>query len=244
MKVIDNWLPCPVVNVQVFDYASGGFLATRDIAANEFHQPLTYQEFTLDFDNPRDDNSPEFLVYFTNRVSVWLDNVLLFKILPYDSATLWSLPPIDGQQTILGRFVDTAGNATQTQTSILLDRVQPASSVNSLPVTQTTTVFTVTWTGADHDPGSGVADFDIQALARPVTQTDGIWTNWLTTTTGTSATFTGATAYTYCFRSRACDRAGNVEDYDPSIDGDTCTAIVSIPAVSKHYLYLPIVLCQ
>lgn len=64
-----------------------------------------------------------------------------------------------------------------------------------------------------------------------------------------TATIWGAPAWrlvavVHCFRSRACDRAGNVEDYNPSIDGDTCTTIVSIPTVSKLYLYLPIVLRQ
>jgi hypothetical protein len=57
--------------------------------------------------------------------------------------------------------------------------------------------------------GSGIARYDVQ---RNTGVWDGEflgWTNWMTNTTATSATFPGSYGRSYCFRTRAVDRAGN-----------------------------------
>lgn len=114
---------------------------------------------------------------------------------------------------------DKAGNYQGAQVwPISLDRVLPASSVDVLPAYTGSTSFPVSWTG--YDATSGVASYDIQYQ-----DNGGNWTDWLSGTTSTSSTFYGATGHTYAFRSRARDRAGNVEDWPVSADAQTTLVV-------------------
>jgi uncharacterized repeat protein (TIGR01451 family) len=76
----------------------------------------------------------------------------------------------------------------------------------------------VNWGGWDPG-GSGIATYDVQYTDAP----GGIWADWQMNSTTTSASFSGTTGNTYYFRSRATDRAQNVEPWPPG-DGDTQTA--------------------
>ena len=97
------------------------------------------------------------------------------------------------------------------------DVVAPSSRVTSLPLWQSTPVFTVQWTGTDAG-SSGIATYDVQYRDGP----GGTWTDWITHTTETSAAFSGQLGHVYYFQSRARDNAGNLEAY-PGGDGDTLT---------------------
>ena len=83
------------------------------------------------------------------------------------------------------------------------DLTPPTATVNSLP-TWSGTSFTVSWTG--NDSGAGIAYFDIEYNIN-----GGSWTRWLSQTTATSATFSGAAnGQQYQYRARAADNCGNV----------------------------------
>jgi tartrate-resistant acid phosphatase type 5 len=126
-----------------------------------------------------------------------------------------------------GQFISLDGTAQDSfRLSPTHDRLAPSSSVTALPNTQPSSPFAVAWSGTD--AMSGIASFDIQSRddgSTPPggTGTPGDWTPWRPDTTETTATFTGAQAHRYCFRSRATDVAGNVEAWP---DGpDTCTRL-------------------
>lgn len=79
----------------------------------------------------------------------------------------------------------------------------PTSTVLPLPPVTYTPAFTVTWEGRDNE--SGVWLYDVQVRIGE----DGVWTLWKSSTTATSAVFTGTDRSTYYFRVRATDRVGN-----------------------------------
>lgn len=99
-----------------------------------------------------------------------------------------------------------------------LDWAAPASSV--VPFGSTTgyePVFTVTWGGSDNL--SGIRWYDVQY--RDGNRPDSVWTDWMTQTSTISAIFTGQAGHVYYFRSRAMDKAANIEEWPDSPDGDT-----------------------
>ena len=74
----------------------------------------------------------------------------------------------------------------------------------------------VSWSGSDAH--SGIASYDVQYRIG----SGGAWTNWLLSTTATSATYLPPTRdETYYFRVRAHDNAGNSEAYPASADTST-----------------------
>ncbi|MGC9394115.1 MAG: hypothetical protein ACP5J4_04610 [Anaerolineae bacterium] len=81
----------------------------------------------------------------------------------------------------------------------------PISTLRSLPPLTYTPSFTVTWEGCDNE--SGVWLYDVQVRVGE----DGAWEPWKSSTTATSAVFTGTDGSTYYFRVRATDRVGNRE---------------------------------
>ncbi len=81
----------------------------------------------------------------------------------------------------------------------------PTSTVRPLPAITHTAAFTVAWEGRDNE--SGVWLYDVQVR----TGEDGAWVLWKSSTTATSAVFTGTDDSTYYFRVRATDRVGNRE---------------------------------
>ena len=234
LKVPETWVPCPIVTLDMFDY-SGGYAGNRWVTADEFRRPNEWQEITAEFDNPEDNSNLELFAYFTGLVDVWVDRIEIYRVQPYTSPATWTLYPIDGGQTVTVRYLDAAGNFAQAATPIILDRIAPASSVNGLPAVTMLPLFNVTWIGADLDPGSGVDFINIQVLSRPIGTSGGIWTDWLTHTQAVAATFRGLSGRTYCFRSQAIDRAGNIEAVHFPIDGDTCTTV-------PYSIFLPLVL--
>jgi hypothetical protein len=115
----------------------------------------------------------------------------------------------DGTYEFATTAVDKAGNAQQptpptaNDTWTIVDTVAPASHVLALPAYETSTTFTVSWA-----PNSGVTD-----VANYTVQVDtgSGWTDWLTNTTATSASYTPTAQGPIAFRAVARDFAGNQE---------------------------------
>ncbi|MBC7261111.1 MAG: fibronectin type III domain-containing protein, partial [Chloroflexi bacterium] len=122
--------------------------------------------------------------------------------------------------------VDIAGNVELTRTSsVKIDRTPPSSYAFTDRYSPSPS-FTVRWDGSD--AASGIASFDVQYKEG----TAGAWQDWATSLDPSqrSKLFTGVRGMTYYFRTRARDRAGNVEAYpaiadtyvsvDPLLNGD------------------------
>ncbi len=77
----------------------------------------------------------------------------------------------------------------------------------------------ILWSGDDVG-GSGIQNYDVQYRDG----LSGSWDNWQTATTNKTASFSGTAGHTYSFRSRATDRAQNVETWSDG-DGDTTTTL-------------------
>jgi hypothetical protein len=114
------------------------------------------------------------------------------------------------------------------------DTTSPDSHVNGLPPITCSTPFVVSWSGTD--TGMGLRSYDVQYR-------DGLtgqWMNWLRQTITTTATFAGQWGHEYYFRTRAWDKAWNVEAY-PGGDGDTWTELTACGAAR---IDLPVILCR
>lgn len=122
---------------------------------------------------------------------------LSFRVQAVDRSNNWEL------------FRSDDGDASTT-----VDALPPDTAVlqYSTPVTSTA-YFPVRWAGSDD--GSGIASYDVQYR-------DGAGGSWIDLTAGSTLTqmyfFQGQDRHTYYLRSRARDRAGNVEDYPPAPD--------------------------
>jgi hypothetical protein len=69
------------------------------------------------------------------------------------------------------------------------------------------------WGGSDNSGGSGITHYDVQRNTGVWNGQFLGWTNWMMNTTATSATFPGTYGRSYCFRTRAVDRAGNASPW-------------------------------
>ncbi|HMA35465.1 MAG TPA: N-acetylmuramoyl-L-alanine amidase, partial [Chloroflexia bacterium] len=103
------------------------------------------------------------------------------------------------------------------------DTTPPVAQVQPLPPYQGDSAFAVAWSGSDSPGGGGIAAYDVQYRISPSSP----WVDWQTGTTLTTATFAGADGYTYFFRARARDKAGNQGAY-PDVP-DTLTTVVAHP---------------
>ena len=92
------------------------------------------------------------------------------------------------------------------QALVTIDSGPPTSSTGPLPPIETSTNFTVNWSGQDDPGGSGIASYNIYD-----SEDGGPYSLWQSDTTQTSATFTGAYGNTYSFYSVATDNVGNIE---------------------------------
>lgn len=131
------------------------------------------------------------------------------------------VPALNGQYVLIwdmyrdgqGWFGD-SGTSTPLRVDVVLgrspgDKLAPESSVLPIPIYSNNPEFLVRWAGQDEAGGSGLASFDIQQRIAP----NGNWTDWQSATSQTQAVFEGQDGYTYEFRSRSRDAAGNVEPW-------------------------------
>ena len=111
------------------------------------------------------------------------------------------------------------------------DCVPPWAAVTSLPSIMTTNTFTVSWTGGDLYSGLATHDVQFKDLH------GGLWTDWLTATATTSASFSGLPGHTYFFRARARDVAGNLGAFRNADEGDASTTVLLAPAPVLEFSY-------
>ena len=98
-----------------------------------------------------------------------------------------------------------------------IDRVAPQSAVQALPAAESSTQFTIRWSGSDTN-GSGVQNYAVYV------STNGIaYMPWLLSTTNTSGIFTGQVGKTYAFYSVVTDNVGNQEAVP--VTADTTTTV-------------------
>ncbi|MFN8595746.1 MAG: hypothetical protein U0559_06145 [Anaerolineae bacterium] len=115
------------------------------------------------------------------------------------------------------RAHDISGNLeawpTTQDASTTIETLPPVSSISALPAFAKGQVE-VSWVGGD--PGeSGIQSYDVQYRDGLT----GTWTDWLTNIASSTATFSGTDGHTYFFRTRALDKAQNLENW-PTGDGD------------------------
>jgi hypothetical protein len=153
------------------------------------------------------------------------------------NVTAYTVPSVlsEGQHIFAVTSKDRFGNVNPRDTgragdapyyTFYVDTQPPTSSVMELPPIQEQPTFTVRWSGSD--AGSGIASYDIQVRVG----SSGSWVTWLDATSATAQAFVAPRAGIYYFRSRARDRAGNVESW-PTGNGDTYTQV-------GFKLYLPL----
>lgn len=103
--------------------------------------------------------------------------------------------------------------STETWTNTI-DNSPPTSQVASLPATESCPNFKVAWSGSD--VGSGV-----QGISIFVSDTGSPFVPWLSNTTTTIGTFTGAVGHSYGFYGIAQDLTGNIQAGKTSADAAT-----------------------
>lgn len=85
-----------------------------------------------------------------------------------------------------------------------VDITAPVTSMQALPATESSPTFMVQWSGSD--AGSGIRDYTVY-----VSQDGGSFSPFVSSTTATSAAFTGVAGSTYAFYSIGSDLVGNIE---------------------------------
>ncbi len=132
---------------------------------------------------------------------------------------------------------DQGGNVqsipTAAQASTHVDAAPPTSTVAPLPASSPDD-FTVSWSGTDDSGGSGIASYSVY-----VSDNGGSFAPFLTSTTETSATFTGSNGHIYSFYSVATDQGGNVQAAPSAAQATTrvdaappTSAVAPLPASS------------
>ena len=135
----------------------------------------------------------------------------------------------DFQEMIATNQVDdhdpTQGTDPAKESLVTLDTGLPQSSVDPLPATTNTLDFTVSWSGADDQDGSGIAAFNVF-----VSDNGGPFQPFVTGTTDTSALFSGEFGHTYGFYTIAVDNVGQQETKTPT--AETVTLLEQLPSAS------------
>jgi uncharacterized repeat protein (TIGR01451 family)/fimbrial isopeptide formation D2 family protein len=144
-----------------------------------------------------------------------------FTVKAKSSAATGSL--INNSATII---FDTEAPIDTNVVSNTLDAEPPASAIQSLPLTQTSPTFNISWSGLDAPNGSGLRNYDIFFSAN-----NGPYQPLLSGTTATTTQFTGEPNTTYRFYSVARDNSGNLEAAPESPDAVT-TVVAATPSAN------------
>jgi subtilisin family serine protease len=122
----------------------------------------------------------------------------------------------DGPRTVSMQLRDAAGNESEViGDTIVLDRTPPSGTALTAPTArfQRQRGVRVAWTASD--AGSGVAGYDVDYRQARFDGGWSPWRSWLQDTASSSATFQGRPGFTYRFRVRARDGAGNESSGGP-----------------------------
>jgi hypothetical protein len=142
-----------------------------------------------------------------------------YSILPKASATTGT--PINAKATVVFDANTPLSTANFLNT---LDVGPVTSQVTPLPA-QSPATFTVSWSPTDAPGGSGIATYNVF-----VSDDGGAFKPFVTSTTATSASFTGQVGHTYGFYSVATDHVGNVQP-TPTASQAKTTVSQSSPVV-------------
>ncbi len=157
-----------------------------------------------------------------NEIKDWASNQLARVI---DITTETGLPQLAGNTTyyisVKARSRTGVWSAPVSSDGIFVDTTPPACSVSPLQPYQSTTGFSVSWSGSDS--ASGLSGF----YTVQVKDNDGSWTAWKTNTTDVSSVYTGENGHTYGFRCKAMDNVGNQGVFAEA--ADTQTLIMTTP---------------
>ncbi len=104
------------------------------------------------------------------------------------------------------------------------------SAVIALPPTQSSTNFTVSWSGTANSAGSGLSSFTVY-----VADNGGPFLPWLQNTTLTAAVYSGQLGHTYAFYSVATDNAGNTQPTSATAQATTSIPATTITAVATDH---------
>jgi len=145
----------------------------------------------------------------------------------------FSTPTQDGLKTVYIWTKDLTQNISQlgNSASIILDTAPPTSQITDLENWQTSTTFTISWSGSDLT--SGVADYTLQYTT---SISDGIWLDLEKETEKTSFEFSGQDGMSYYFRVKAKDRAQNEGSWSDIV---STTVDTTSPLVNFDYLSSP-----
>lgn len=177
------------------------------------------------------DTSPIIEYKLSNDGINWVSFTLSDSQKEFSATQSWSLISTDGRKNVYVKYKDIFGQWSNVATNnIFLDRTNPISWINGLPLFQNTLSFLVSWTG--DDLLSGIRWFDVQVK----NSLENTWVDWLTHTSLASAVFNGIDGITYYFRSKATDLAGNTEDYPENEDTKT---IIDTTAPNPPAINLP-----
>ncbi len=103
------------------------------------------------------------------------------------------------------------------------DTAPPVSRIFGLKPYQTSEQFIIRWSGLDDAGGSGIFNYDVQYKIAP----NGEWQTLVGNSSANEAGFSGKNGYTYYFRVRARDRAGNTELFRNTPDAYTTVDVVA-----------------
>lgn len=137
---------------------------------------------------------------FGGRWSSWI---------PYKKIREWKLRRDNGASKVLIQFRDKAGNISRTKKDrVFLDNKSPTISVLAPPsvTTELTNLpIKLQWHSLDPLPSSGIGSHEVQyRIGNNIS-----WAVWLPDTFSNAEYFNAITGFTYYFRARAKDRAGN-----------------------------------
>ncbi len=137
----------------------------------------------------------------------------------------------DGNTPIATDQVDdedpSQGISTTKQALITIDNTKPTSTMTPLPSTETSTSFTVSWSGSDAAGSSGVGKYNVY-----VSDNGGPFQPFLVGTTETSATFTGQAGHTYAFYSVATSNVGIQQTWPTGAEAQT--NVTPTPTPTPH----------
>ena len=154
--------------------------------------------------------------------------------------------------TIEANPVDQTGTVISAQAAVDFDTQSPldtpeifnmvdagtglTSTVAALPAVESSSQFTVNWSGSEASTGSGVKNYTVY-----VSDNGGPYTVWLANTTLTTAAFSGQNGHSYSFYSVATDNVGNVQSSDGTAQATTAvdstlptSTVASLPQFSPN----------
>lgn len=145
------------------------------------------------------------------------------------TAPLSSSAPVGHLVTTTATDPDNNTSEFSACTTVVVDTTPAVTPDTTPPTTPTANAggkfqkqptFTVTWS-ASTDAQTSSVRYNVRYREAPYNGDFGGFVNWQTSTTATSASFTGTPGTTYCLSARAIDGAGNTSPYG----AEACTAV-------------------